>query len=212
MDKKKTNKIVDLLKKDVVQNYKEYLVVMIFFIVGLFFGVFFINQMKEEQISQVHTYLNDFVQNLKNISDINEFDILKSSIFDKVLLTLMIWFFGTTVVGIPVVFGLVIYRGFCLGYTIASIISFMGFTKGFFFILIILVLQNLLLIPALMGLAVSGFKYYKSIIKDRRKETIKIAFARHTIFSIIMLIGLVISSLIEVFISTKLLTLMIQYF
>ncbi len=212
MDKKKTNKIVDLLKRHVVQNYKEYLVVMIFFIVGLFFGVFFINQMKEEQISQVHTYLNDFVQNLKNISDINEFDILKSSIFDKVLLTLMIWFFGTTVVGIPVVFGLVIYRGFCLGYTIASIISFMGFTKGFFFILIILVLQNLLLIPALMGLAVSGFKFYKSIIKDRRKETIKIAFARHTIFSIIMLIGLVISSLIEVFISTKLLTLMIQYF
>lgn len=212
MDKKKTNKMIDLLKRHVVQNYKEYLVVMIFFIVGLFFGVFFINQMKEEQISQVHTYLNDFVQNLKNISDINEFDILKSSIFDKVLLTLMIWFFGTTVVGIPVVFGLVIYRGFCLGYTIASIISFMGFTKGFFFILIILVLQNLLLIPALMGLAVSGFKFYKSIIKDRRKETIKIAFARHTIFSIIMLIGLVISSLIEVFISTKLLTLMIQYF
>lgn len=212
MDKKKTNKIVDLLKRHVVQNYKEYLVIMVFFIIGLFFGVFFINQMKEEQISQVHDYLNGFVQNLKNTSDINEFEVLKSSIFDKILLTLAIWFFGTTVVGIPVVFGLVIYRGFCLGYTIASIISFMGFTKGFFFILIILVLQNILLIPALMGLAVSGFKFYKSIIKDRRKETIKIAFARHTIFSIFMLIGLVISSFVEVFVSTKLLTLMIQYF
>ena len=46
MDKKKTNKIVDLLKRHVVQNYKEYLVIMVFFIVGLFFGVFFINQTK----------------------------------------------------------------------------------------------------------------------------------------------------------------------
>ena len=72
MDKKKTNKIVDLLKRHVVQNYKEYLVIMVFFIVGLFFGVFFINQMEEEQISQVHDYLNGFVQNLKNTSDINE--------------------------------------------------------------------------------------------------------------------------------------------
>lgn len=81
----------------------------------------------------------------------------------------------------------------------------MGFTKGFTFIIITLLFQNIIFIPLLIALAVSGFKFYKSIIKDRRKENIKISFTRHTIFSILILIGLSVSSLIEVFISTNLL-------
>ena len=212
MEKSKKNKLVELLKRHILQNYREYFIIMIFFIIGIFLGVFFVNQIKDEQRLQIHQYLNEFIQKLKNTTDINQTEILKSCIYDKLLLTIAIWFFGTTIVGLPIVFGLVTYRGFCLGYTISSIISLMGFTKGFLFILVTLVIQNIVLIPALIGLAVSGFKFYKSIIKDRRKETIKIAFARHTIFSIIMLIGLVISSLIEVFISANLLMLTIQYF
>ncbi len=49
----------------------------------------------------------------------------------------------------------------------------MGFTKGFTFIIITLLFQNIIFIPLLIALAVSGFKFYKSIIKDRRKENIK---------------------------------------
>ena len=139
-------------------------------------------------------------------------DILKTSIQDKIILTLCIWFFATTIIGIPIVFGIVTYRGFCLGYTISTIISLMGFTKGFTFILITLILQNIILIPALMGLSVSGFKFYKDIIKDRRKENIKIEFVRHTVFSGLMFLVLCVSCLIEVFVSTNLLNWLIQYF
>ena len=131
---------------------------------------------------------------------------------DKLYLTIAIWFFGTTIIGIPIVFGLVAYRGFCLGYTISAIISFMGFTKGFTFVLVTLLLQNILFIPFLIGLAVSGFKFYKSIIRDRQKENIKISFIRHTIFSILMFGGLCASSFIEVFVSTNLLKLVSVYF
>lgn len=138
--------------------------------------------------------------------------ILKTTIIDKIYLTIAIWFFGTTVIGIPIVFGIVAYRGFCLGYTISAIISCMGFTKGFTFIIITLLFQNIIFIPLLIALAVSGFKFYKSIIKDRRKENIKISFTRHTIFSILILIGLSVSSLIEVFISTNLLKNVSTYF
>ena len=88
----------------------------------------------------------------------------------------------------------------------------MGFTKGFLFVLITLLLQNILFIPALMGLSVSGFKFYQSIIKDRRKENIKISLIRHTILSILMLAIMIISSTIEVFISTNLLRIFIGYF
>lgn len=212
MEKNRKITLMDIIKKHIIQNYKEYMIIMIFFIIGIFLGVFFINQIKDEQRAEIHQYLSEFINNMKNTTDIDETAVLKSSIYDKIWLTIAIWFFGTTIIGIPMVFGLVIYRGFCLGYTISTAISLMGFTKGFSFILVTLVLQNIILIPALIGLAVSGFKFYKSIIKDRRKETIKLAFVRHTIFSSFMLGGLLISSLIEVFASTNLLKMTIQYF
>ena len=79
-------------------------------------------------------------------------------------------------------------------------------------ILIIPLLQNLIFIPAILALAVSGFKLYKSIVKDNRKENIKLEIVRHTAFSLIMLIILLLSSLIEIFISTNLFKFFIKYF
>lgn len=109
-------------------------------------------------------------------------------------------------------FGIVVYRGFCLGYTISICISIMGIGKGISFILISVLLQNLIFIPAIIALAVSGFKLYKSIIKDNRKENIKLEILRHIVFSLIMLILLLISSVIEIFISNNLLKFFIKYF
>ena len=203
---------MEFLKKHIMENYKEYIIMIIFFVAGIFLGVFFINQAKETQKTEIQQYLGEFVNDLKSIDNINQGEVLASSIKDKIWITISIWFFGTTIIGIPIVFGLVIYRGFCLGYTIAISISLMGFTKGFLFVLITLLLQNILFIPALMGLSVSGFKFYQSIIKDRRKENIKISLIRHTILSILMLAIMIISSIIEVFISTNLLRIFIGYF
>ena len=88
----------------------------------------------------------------------------------------------------------------------------MGMPKGLLFILISLFLQNIIYIPAILALAVSGFKLYKSIVKDNRKENIKLEIVRHTIFSFIMLLFLFVASLIEIFISTNILKILIKYF
>ena len=88
----------------------------------------------------------------------------------------------------------------------------MGLSKGLMFVLISLLLQNLIFIPAILALAVSGFKLYKSIIKDKRRENIKLEIVRHTIFSLIMLILLCLSSIVETFISTQILKNLIKYF
>ena len=104
------------------------------------------------------------------------------------------------------------YKGFCLGYTIATVIATLGTGKGIMFILIALILQNIILIPAILAIGVSGFKLYKSIVKDRNKENIKVEVLRHTIFSVIMLCFLCISSMVEILISTNILKNFIKYF
>ena len=88
----------------------------------------------------------------------------------------------------------------------------MGLSKGMIFTVVSLVLQNLLLIPSMIEIAISAFKLYKSILKDRNKENIKIEIIRHTIFSLIMLLVLCIASVIEILISTNLLKKIVKYF
>ena len=212
MRKAKNLKIVETIKEHIINNHKEYIIVILLFIIGIFLGVLFVNNIQESQRVEIDGYFNNFIEKLKNTEDINQVELLKTSMGQNIMLAVVIWFFGTTVIGIPVVFGIVLYRGFCLGYTISVCISIMGVSKGIVFVLVTLLLQNIIFIPAVLALAVSGFKLYKSIVKDNRKENIKLEIVRHTIFSLIMTLVLIVASLIEIFLSTNLLRVIIKYF
>ena len=212
MSKNKRIKIKETIKEHIINNLREYIIILLIFIIGIFLGVFFINNIQDEQMAEISEYINTFINNLKNSYEVDNLDLLKTSMLQNIVLGVAIWFFGTTVIGIPVVFGIVLYRGFCLGYTISTCITVMGLSKGLLFVLLTLVLQNLIFIPAIIAIAVSGFKLYKSIVKDRKVDNIKLEILRHTIFSLIMMILLVISSLIETFVSTEILKSTIKYF
>ena len=212
MKKNKRRLILQTIKEHVANNKKEYVIVSILFVIGIFLGVFFINNVGQEPKTLITEYLNQFIEKLKSTKDLNLIELLKTSIGQNIMLAIGLWFFGTTIIGIPAVFGIVAYRGFCLGYTIAACISIMGISKGIIFVLILLLLQNLLVIPAILALAVSGIKLYKSIMRDKTKENVKIEMLRHTVFSLIMLMVLIVSSVIEIFASTNILKLCIKYF
>ena len=212
MSKNKRIRIKETIKEHILNNLREYIIILLIFIIGIFLGVIFINNMQDEQKNEINEYINTFINNLKNSSEVNDLKLLKTSMTQNIILGIAIWFFGTTVIGIPVVFGIVLYRGFCLGYTISTCITVMGLSKGLLFVLITLVLQNLIFIPAIIAIAVSGFKLYKSIVKDRKVDNIKLEILRHTIFSLLMMLLLIIASLVETFASTGILKATIKYF
>ena len=140
MKKNKRIKIFDIIKEHITNNKKEYIIVTLLFIIGIFLGVLFINNIGETQKTEITTYFNAFIEKMKNIEVLSKMDLFKNSIIQNSLLAIVLWFFGTTVIGIPVVFGLVLYRGFCLGYTISVCITIMGLNKGIFFVLKLLLL------------------------------------------------------------------------
>lgn len=206
-----SRKIKQTIIEHVANNRKEYIIIVLLFIIGIFLGVFFVNNMQESSKEEIQSYINNFIEKMKNSQNIDNMSLLKNSITQNIVFAVLIWFFGTTVIGLPIVFGLVLYRGFCLGYTVSSFIAILGIGKGIVFIFASLLFQSLLSIPAILGLAVSGFKLYKSIIRDKAKENIKLEIARHTIFSIIMIVILLIASIIEIFISTNLIKILAKY-
>ncbi|HCQ55793.1 MAG TPA: hypothetical protein DIU30_05560 [Clostridiales bacterium] len=208
--RKKKSEILNIIKEEIISNYKSYILVIILFSVGLFLGVLFINQTENQE--NVIKYINTYIDEIK-ISESNSTIVqLKTDIKNNIFLVFILWFAGTTIVGIPIVFGIIIARGFCLGYTISACVITLGKIKGLIFVLLTIFLQNLILIPALLFLGVSSIKLYKSIVKDRRKENIKVSILKHSIVSIFILIILIISSLIKIEISYRLILLFAKYF
>ena len=178
--RKKKSEILNIIKEEIINNYRSYILVIILFSVGLFLGVLFINQTENQE--NVIKYINTYIDEIK-ISESNSTIVqLKTDIKNNIFLVFILWFAGTTIVGIPIVFGIIIARGFCLGYTISACVITLGKIKGLIFVLLTIFLQNLILIPALLFLGVSSIKLYKSIVKDRRKENIKVSILKHSFY------------------------------
>ena len=194
--RKRKNEIFTTIKEDIVNHAKAYFIVVIIFTVGLFLGVLFVN--KTENKSEIEKYINSYIDETKQIQNANYFDELQKDIRSKITLTFFLWFAGTTIIGIPIVLGIILFRGFCLGYTIASCIFALGKVKGLIFVIITVFLQNAIFIPALMILGVSSIKLYTSIIKDRRKENIKVSILKHSIVSIMVMIVLIVSAIVKI--------------
>lgn len=186
-------------------NSKEYILVILIFVIGLFVGVMFINNMSVAKEETITTYITEFIEKFKNTPHIDKPKLVASSMKSNFLLALILWLAGTTIIGMPFVLAIILFRGFCLGYTVSAITLTIGLWKGILFCILALFLQNILFIPALLTMGVSSIKLYKSIINDRRRENIKIGIIKHTMICILMLFVLIIASFIENVISIKIL-------
>ena len=203
-NKRNKSKIKEIFLSHIERNKREYFIVIVLFFIGFLLGILFINHVNETQKEQISSYINQFVENIKQGNIINKGALLKQSIGENILLVVILWFAGMSVIGMPIVYAIIAFRGFCFSYTIAAMIASLGTQKGIILAFSAIFLQSILFIPIILALAVSGMKLYQSIMKDRRKENIKIEIYRHTLFSFIMCMGLVLSSFIEVYLSSNL--------
>ena len=210
--KRRKSNFKEIILNHILENGKSYFIVTALLLIGIVVGVIFINNANESQITEIQNYINSFISSLKQDYHIDKMQLMKNSLGDNLILIVSMWFIGSTVIGIPIVFGIVLFRGFCLGYTVSAIIGVLGVQKGILFFFTTIFLQNLLFIPVIICMAVSCIRLYQSIMKDKRKENIKIEVIKHTMRSILLLLLLVIASLLEVYISTNLLMLCIQFF
>lgn len=212
MDKhKKNNKIRNIISTHLNNNLKEYMLVIIVLLIGVIIGIIVINNVDDNQKNEIQNYINGYTNSINECKTVDKINILKSAFLNNLILVISLTFIGSTVIGIPIVYVIVAYKGFCLSYTIASLIAVLGTWKGMLFSIFSLCLQNLIYIPCIIALAVSGIRLYKSIIKDKRRENIKLEILRHIMFSSLIGILLLLGTLVEAYISSNLIIFFSKY-
>lgn len=203
---KRKSQIVLILEEHISRNKREYIITLLVFFIGIIIGTLLANNLAEEEKKNICGYINEFVNSIKGGEYcIDSQKLFFKSIISNLKIALIIWAAGSSIIGIPLVYASVGYKGLCIGYSISAIIGTLSKAKGIAISLSSMLSQNIIAIPCILALAVSSMKMYHAIIKNENKSYnhIKSEAYRHTIFSILMSIGLIISSIVEVFVSAN---------
>lgn len=209
--KRRENVYKEIIINNILKNKRKYILLLLIFIIGIVLGVFFINNSDENQKKEINEYITNFVTTLKENNSIDKKELVKASLKGNIVMGIALWFIGSTVIGLPLIYFFVLYKGLCIGYTMSSAILTLSTGKGIIFCISSILLHNIIMIPAILMIAASGTNLCQAIIKNRTKENIKLEIIKHSIISFIGIIFFMLSSLVEVYISTNFLMLVVKY-
>ena len=147
---KNSKRILTVITNYFIENIKSYTFVAIIFVIGIALAIVFINNLEETQRNEISTYITTFTNSLKDGYTINKATLFTSSAWKNIILCIIMWFAGSTVIGIPIVLGIVAYRGFCIGYTVLALTFTYGTGSGTIFFLTSMLLQNIVIIPCIL--------------------------------------------------------------
>lgn len=209
--KRRENAYKEIIINNILKNKRKYILLLLIFIIGIVLGVFFINNSDENQKKEINEYIMNFVTTLKENNSIDKKELVKASLKGNIVMGIALWFIGSTVIGLPLIYFFVLYKGLCIGYTMSSAILTLSTGKGILFCISSILLHNIIMIPAILMIAASGTNLCQAIIKNRTKENIKLEIIKHSIISFIGIIFFMLSSLVEVYISTNFLMMVVKY-
>ncbi len=127
---KRISEFKKILVQHINDNIKDYLILSIFFIIGVMVGVLMINKSDEQSKSDLNGYINGFISTVKDETYIvDKMKLVKMSALENLKMLGIVWLAGSTIIGIPLIYVIMMYKGFCTGYTISAIIFSLGLGK-----------------------------------------------------------------------------------
>ena len=181
------NKIISALGKHVRNNFWLYLISFFCICTGIVIGIYSVKYMGSFEKSDLISYLNNFSSNI-NQGSINYKLIFIEAIKNNLPLIFIIWFLGLTMIGLPFILLLNLFKGFTLGFTLSFMIGELG-SKGLLISIAGILPQNFIYIPAVVIASVMAMEFSITIFKDKsgRKLASNI-WLRITSYSFIFLI------------------------
>ena len=181
------------------------LIIIISFILGLLFPAILSNSNKKLITSSLDNF---FIQIKKN--NLNYFNGFISSISTNLLLTIILWVLGISIIGILFILLILIIKSFILGFSISSILITYKI-KG-------LILMIIYIIPLIIDLFIFFILSYYAIsfsiilfnyLFKKRNNISKSIIKRYIKILLFAIISIVITSSIEIFIIPNIIKLLV---
>jgi stage II sporulation protein M len=170
---------------------------------GVVFGAIIVNTLSDSQKQDLLHYMGYFFQGL-NQNNIAEPRIAFQHAMGDHLKTLgLMWILGLSIVGLPLILILVFLKGLGIGFTVGFLVNQLSW-KGLWFAMVAVLPHNLLVVPVMIFVAVSGLQFSLLLVKNRliqRRGTIYPQFLSYSVSVTAMAVVLVIASFFEAYVS-----------
>ena len=180
---------------------KSYLLLFIFIVIGVIIGIFGLNNSSQSPKEQIISYLNNKVVGIEK-GNISYLILLKNSIWKKIQFFIFLVFLCLSILGKYGAISLVIFKGFTIGYSVASSIMTFGVGKGILMSLSLTLLTEIMLIPTIFYTIITSLQMFNDCsyqnYESKRQLILKYIVKLLCIIIIIFLI-----SLIETFINVN---------
>lgn len=179
---------------------------LIISIIFIIIGILFLAVTSKTNKLLIKDNLNTYFTSLNKLNYSKGFI---NSIVNNYFYLIIIWILGISIIGIPIAIFILILKSFILGYTISSIIYFYGL-KGIFIsiIYIIPLVINLIIIYILCYFAINFSKSLNKMLFLKKNISLRFLVKNYLKILLYSGIGLLISSLIEVFVIPNILRLL----
>ena len=173
---------------------------MIAFIVGIAAGTFTVNTLNSSQKGELYTYINGFLESKD--AAISQGELFRQIFLNYLKLILTLWFLGVTIVGIPLIAGLIGFKGFTIGFTVGFMLDVFTDLRGWLILISSVIPQTLIILPCIIVLSVSGIRLSLFLLrggnsKKISRNEVKLRLVSHTLMSIVILAVTALGALIE---------------
>lgn len=196
-------------KVELMKQKRKYKILSIIALLGIILGISFLFVISKEDKQLVVDYITNFFNTINDGKELNYIGSLLNSLINNILYITIIWLLGISIIGIPIIVGILLFKSFVFGFSFSSIIYTYGFKGtigallytfphqiGYLFILILLSFYALNF----------SFRLFKYLFL-RQTFNFKEIMRRYLKLYLFSLIVVIILSLFETYISTYLLKL-----
>ena len=181
------------------KQHKLYLSFVIIIILSFIFGLLFLALLSTENKEMIKESLDQFFL-LVGSNDLNYFSALLNSLRNSVGVNLLIWILGISIIGIPIILLISLFKSFTLGFTLSSIVYFYGIRGGVIGIIYILPGLVILFIYLITSVVAISFSRHLFNMIIRRKEVVFKTISRRYVKLLgLSTAALILCSLIEIY-------------
>ena len=154
-----------VLKRHLQNNYKLYIALLMVLLAGISAGVFTVNGLSVSQKDELSNYFKGFL-NLFTNQKIDNAELFTIAFIENFKIVVVLWLSGVAIIGIPIIFAIIMIKGFITGFSLGLILQAIG-SKGVLFNLLALIPKELIITPCMLALGVIGINFSLSIIKAK---------------------------------------------